>query len=109
MKVKSENKVAPLCPTFHDPMDYSLPGSSVQGVFQARVLEWGAIAFSIVSIINVCVFASMHSYTDTHTHNAEGHCAQPMKRSLGPRRDPPLRVTVESAHLCLSYKREHQL
>ena len=68
MKVKSENKVAQLCPTFHDPMDYSLPGSSVQGVFQARVLEWGAIAFSIVSIINVCVFASMHSYTDTLVH-----------------------------------------
>ena len=34
------------CPTLHDPMDYSLPGSSVHGIFQARVLEWGAIAFS---------------------------------------------------------------
>ena len=36
-----------LCPTLHDPMDCSLPGSSVHGIFQARVLEWGAIAFSI--------------------------------------------------------------
>ena len=46
MKVKSEKEVAQLCPTLSDPMDYSLPGSSIHGVFQARVLEWGAIAFS---------------------------------------------------------------
>ena len=46
MKVKSESEVAQSCPTLHDPMDFSLPGSSVHGIFQARVLEWGAIAFS---------------------------------------------------------------
>ena len=46
MKVKSESEVAQSYPTFRDPMDCSLPGSSVHGVFQARVLEWGAIAFS---------------------------------------------------------------
>ena len=46
MKVKSESEVAQSCPTLSDPMDYSLPGSSVHGIFQARVLEWGAIAFS---------------------------------------------------------------
>ena len=46
MKVKSESEVAQLCPTLSDPMDCSLPGSSIHGVFQARVLEWGAIAFS---------------------------------------------------------------
>ena len=46
MKVKSESEVAQSCPTPSDPMDYSLPGSSVHGIFQARVLEWGAIAFS---------------------------------------------------------------
>ena len=46
MKVKSESEVAQLCPTCSDPMDCSLPGSSVHGIFQARVLEWGAIAFS---------------------------------------------------------------
>ena len=45
MKVKSENEVAQLCPTPSDPMDCSLPGSSVHGIFQARVLEWVAIAF----------------------------------------------------------------
>ena len=42
MKVKSEREVAQSCPTFSDPMDCSLPGSSVHGIFQARVLEWGA-------------------------------------------------------------------
>ena len=47
MKVKSESEVARSCPTLSDPMDCSLPGSSVDGIFQARVLEWGAIAFSI--------------------------------------------------------------
>ena len=46
MKVKSESEVAQSCPTLSDPMDHSLPGSSVRGIFQARVLEWGAIAFS---------------------------------------------------------------
>jgi len=45
MKVKSESEVAQLCPTPSNPMDCSLPGSSVHGIFQARVLEWGAIAF----------------------------------------------------------------
>ena len=48
MKVKSEREVTQSCPTLHDPMDYSLPGSSVHGIFQARVLEWGAIAFSVI-------------------------------------------------------------
>ena len=46
MKVKSEREVAPSCPTLSDPMDCSPPGSSVHGIFQARVLEWVAIAFS---------------------------------------------------------------
>ena len=46
MKVKSESEVAQSCPTPSDPMDHSLPGSSVHGIFQAKVLEWGAIAFS---------------------------------------------------------------
>ena len=46
MKVKSESEVARSCPTRSNPMDCSLPGPSVHGIFQARVLEWGAIAFS---------------------------------------------------------------
>ena len=46
MKVKSKSEVAQSCPTCSDPMDCSLPGFSVHGIFQARILEWGAIAFS---------------------------------------------------------------
>ena len=62
MKVKSESEVTQSCPTLSNPMNCSLPGSSVHGIFQARVLEWGAIAFSIKMVqhpqINQC---------DTHT------------------------------------------
>ena len=52
MKVKSESEVAQSCPTLHDPMDCSLAGSSVHGIFQVRVLEWGAITFSKTTITN---------------------------------------------------------
>ena len=61
MKVKSESGVTQSCPTLSDPMDYSLTGYSIHGIFQARVLEWGAIAFSgkdvLVSAIQqyICV------------------------------------------------------
>ena len=48
MKVKSESEIAQSCLTLSDPMDCSPPGSSIHGIFQARVLEWGAIAFSIL-------------------------------------------------------------
>ena len=48
MKVKTENEVVQLCPTLRDPMDCSLLGSSIHGIFQARILEWGAIAFSAI-------------------------------------------------------------
>ena len=57
MKVKSESEVVQSCPTLSDPVDCSLPGSSVHGVFQARVLEWGAIAFS--DVIHICFFKGM--------------------------------------------------
>ena len=46
MKVESESEVAQLCPTLHDHLDCSLPSSSVHGIFQAKILEWVAIAFS---------------------------------------------------------------
>ena len=49
--MRSKSEVAQSCPTFTDPMDRSLPGSSVHGIFQARVLEWGAITFSLDSIL----------------------------------------------------------
>ena len=60
MKVKSEIEVSQLCPTLSDPMDCSTPGSSVHEIFQARVLEWGAIAFSILFLY--CVPNSRSSW-----------------------------------------------
>ena len=61
MKVKSQSEVAQSCPTLSDPMDCSLPGSSVHGICQARVLEWGAIAFSE---------GNCYSLQGTATHSA---------------------------------------
>ena len=52
MKVKSESEVTQSCPTVSDPMDYSPSGSSIHGIFQARVLEWGAIAFSKARLLD---------------------------------------------------------
>ena len=72
MKVKSESEVTQSCPTLSDPMDCSPPGSSVHGIFQARVLEWGAIAFStaqhtackidnaLVSYLEYCNLQNFH-------------------------------------------------
>ena len=68
MKVKSESEVAQSCPTLSDPMDCSLPGSSIHGIFQARVLKWVAIAFSknshCIYIIygKVCVFMLLSQF-----------------------------------------------
>ena len=50
---ESEREVTQSCPTPSDPMDCSLPGSSIHGIFQARVLEWGAIAFSKILYYNI--------------------------------------------------------
>ena len=61
MKGKSESEGAQSCPTLHDPMDYSLPGSSVHGIFQARVLEWGAIAFSTIPAAAATAAKSLQS------------------------------------------------
>ena len=63
MKVKSESEVAQSCPTLSDPMDCSPPGSSVHGNFQARVLEWGAVAFSFKIANNIeCSADAISSY-----------------------------------------------
>ena len=79
MKVKSESDVAQSCRTLSDPVDYSLPGSCVHGIFQARVLEWGAIAFSlkysnlgliiqhqIIPIKDTVHYTIYHNRVDTH-------------------------------------------
>ena len=60
MKVESESEVAQLCPTLSDPVDCSLPGSSIHGIFQARVLEWGAIAFSAHPLYHIYFFRNSH-------------------------------------------------
>ena len=76
MKVKSESEVARSTPS--DPMDCSLPGSSVHGIFQARVLEWGAIAFSIskacVGLILYDSFAFFACLVSTVTDCLFLHC-----------------------------------
>jgi len=58
--VESESEVAHSCPTLSDPMDCSLPGSSIHGIFQARVLEWGAIAFSKIKLFLLKLNVSFH-------------------------------------------------
>ena len=62
MNVKIESEVAQSCTTLSDPMDCSLPGSSILGIFQAKVLEWGAIAFSdkLAIITSYLLHASHH-------------------------------------------------
>src|SRR5574337_1227665 len=67
MKVKSESEVAQSCLTLRDPMDCSLPGSCVHGIFQARVLEWGAIAFSMILVDFLLKYPIQHvSHILTH-------------------------------------------
>ena len=65
MKVKSESEVAQPGPTLSDPMGYILPGSSIHGIFQARVLEWVAIAFSL------CASMCIHIYTEYYLAKRE--------------------------------------
>ena len=60
VKVKSESEVARSCLTLSDPMDYSLPGSSVHGIFQTGVLEWAAIAFSPKTLLNTSLSVLTH-------------------------------------------------
>ena len=64
MKVKSESEVAQSCSTLSNPMDCSPPGSSIHGIFQARVLEWGTIAFSETSFYRVTI----HKYQNTDVY-----------------------------------------
>ena len=66
--MKSESEVAQLCPTLSDPIDCSLPHSSAHGIFQAKVLEWGAIAFSIpsASVLNICLSMDSAFLTDKY-------------------------------------------
>ena len=66
MKAKSESEVAQSCPTLCDPMDCCLPGSSIHEIFQARVLEWGAIAFSEFLTVYVITLSGSPGYFQLH-------------------------------------------
>ena len=95
MKVKSESEVAQSCPTLRDPMDCSPPGSSAHGIFQARVLEWGAIAFSgsysRSPKMPVTAFASTvrHSLPSSSSHGAPKF-SSPDPTPPYPPQDPPV-------------------
>ena len=69
MKVKSESEVSHSCLTLSDPMDCSLPGCSIHGIFQARVLEWVAIAFSARDIV-ACNCPQLRLESPTHTYSS---------------------------------------
>ena len=71
MKVKSESEDAQSCPTPHNPMDCSPPGSSIHGIFQARVLEWGAIAFSKMMDKTIQLIFILSSYINLPIKNSE--------------------------------------
>ena len=70
MKVKSESEVAQTCPTLSDPMDCSPPDSSIHGIFQVRVLEWGAIAFSVIKPTQMEVLISEIEHSPKHIINS---------------------------------------
>ena len=71
MKVKSEGEVALSCPTLCDPMDCGPPGSSVHGIFQARVLEWLAIVFSEMQMKTIMRYPPYTSQNDHHQKNLQ--------------------------------------
>ena len=78
MKVKSQSEVAQSCPTLSDPTDCSLPGSSIHGIFQARVLEWGAIAFSKLYVttgylLDTAIIEQFHHHGKFHRIMLEKH------------------------------------
>ena len=86
MKVKSESEVTQSCPTLRDPMDCSLPGSSINGISQARVLEWVAIAFSEtgepMSYVH-CLEANPHPLTELNYRIRDSYGSSVWKNYLG--------------------------
>jgi len=78
-----ESEVAQSCPTLSDPIDCSLPGSSVHGIFQARVLEWGAIAFSVQSHSQVLYLSLQELSRKPRSPDEEGGTVLEKTEALG--------------------------
>ena len=100
MKVKSESEVAQSCSTVRDPMDCSLRGSSVHGIFQARVLEWGAIAFSMSFTISQ-EFAQIHDSTQIELVVLLNHVVPCSPFSSCPQSFPASRCFSNESALCI--------
>ena len=98
MNVKSENEVAQSCPTLSDPMDCSLPGYSIHGIFQARVLKWAAIAFSISSDRYIYFRSCNKKALSAHLHWCQPPiCPWIFAQVSTPRSYPALQAEVCSA------------
>ena len=96
MKVKSESEVAQSCQTLSDPMDCSLPGSSVRGIFQARVLEWVAIALEGPYLIRLMGFDRCVQLMQLTPHqDVEGY--HHLRWSPSPTSDGDLALTLPEA------------
>ena len=88
MKVRSESEVAQSCPTLSNPMDCSPPGSSIHEIFQARVLEWGAIAFSDEKATGQQTSYSLSKVTET-SQKCQGGSEQGSTKPYPPTTHPP--------------------
>ena len=101
-KVKSESEVAQSCLTLSDPMDCSLPGSSIHGIFQARVLEWGAIALFIKEIqTETTIQLLLHTYSVQFSHSVVSDSFQPHE-SQHARPPCPSPIPGPHSNSCLS-------
>ena len=104
MKVKSESEVAQSCTTLHDPMDCSPPGSSIHGIFQARVLEWVAIAFkNTLEVINSRIPEAQEQISEledkmveiTSEEQNKVKEAQRVPYKINPRRNMPRHILIK--------------
>ena len=102
LKAKSESAVAQSCPTLSDPMDCSPPGSSIHGIFQARVLKWGAIAFSECLLYSTINVNCSNAESFLHVHKNFFYLTETCYKS----RDDKFRLcssfVIESYYLCTS-------
>ena len=93
MKVKSEREVTQLCPTLSDPMDCSLPGSSVHGILQARVLEWGAIVEGYKGYRKKFIIVGKKSIISAISNNSQHYKKYNNRESSGEGNGTPLQYS----------------